>query len=137
MQRGFTLVELIIAMSLMTALAGGALYAFGGGLRNWRKISSRAATLQIENITAERLCRDIRGSAIMTSSTSEEISLKIGADVISYKLESGKVRKKKGSSSAYLTSENEIKKLAFSYPSANLACVTLDELSFIVGGRNQ
>lgn len=137
MKRGFTLVELIIAMSLMTALVGCALYVFGDGVRNWRKIGRRAATLQIENVTAERLCRDIRGSAIMTSSTSEEISLKLGTDVVGYKLEGGKVRRKKGGSISYWTSEGEIRKLLFSYPAANQTIVTLDESSFLAGGRNQ
>ena len=136
MKRGFTLVELIVVLSLMTALTGGLLYAFGNSLRSWRKISRRAATLQIENITAERLCRDIRGSAIMTGSTSEEIVLKLGPDTVSYKLENGKLRKQKGSSASYLTSENEISRLEFSYPSANLAGVTLDEMFFLAGGRN-
>jgi len=137
MKRGFTLVELIVALSLMTALIGGLLYAFGNGLRSWRQISSRAATLQIENITAERLCRDIRGSAIMTSSTSEEIFLKIGPDVVSYKLEGGKVRRKKGGSVSYWTSEGEIKKLLFSYPVVDQAIVALDGVSFLACGRNQ
>jgi prepilin-type N-terminal cleavage/methylation domain-containing protein len=137
MKRGFTLVEMVMAISLMTALLGGVLYAFGGGLRDWRKISDRAATLQIENIVAERLCRDIRGSAIMTSSTSEEIFLKIGPEVISYKLESGKVRRKKGGSVSYWTSEGEIKKIMFVYPAPNQVLVGLDALSFLVAGRAQ
>lgn len=137
MKKGFTLVEMIVALTLMTALVGGLLYSFGSGLRNWRKIGNQASSLQIKNIIAERLCNEIRGSAIINSSTSEEIVLKIGPDVVSYKLESGKVRRKKGTSTAYLTSENEIKTLLFSYPDETLAGVIIDDISFYVYGRNR
>ena len=137
MKRGFTLAELLIAMTLLAMLLGGWLYAFGAGLRNWRKISAQATTSQIRNLVAERLCGDVRTSAIMTSSTSAEIFLQIGPDVVSYALSAGKVRRKKGGSSAYWTSEGEIKTLAFSYPAASQTLIELDGLAFLVGGRNQ
>ena len=135
MRRGFTLVELLIALTLLAMLLGGSLCALGGGLRNWRKIGGRAATLQIENIVAERLCGDVRGSAIMTGSTSTELFLRLGPDTVSYKLEAGKVRRQKGGSSASWTSEGEIKALTFAYPAANQVLIGLDGNSFLVGGR--
>jgi prepilin-type N-terminal cleavage/methylation domain-containing protein len=137
MKKGFTLVELIVALTLMTALVGGMMYSFGSGLRNWRKISNRASSLQIKNIIAERLCSDVREAALQTGSTSDEIFLKIGPDLVSYKLIERKIRRKKGAGTAYLTSEDEIKKLGFSYPNAGLACITLDDISFNVYGRNR
>jgi prepilin-type N-terminal cleavage/methylation domain-containing protein len=137
MRRGFTLVELLISLTLLAMLLGGLLYALCGGLRNWRKISGRAVTLQIENIVAERLSSDVRGSAIMTGSTSTELFLQLGPDTVSYKLEAGKVRRKKGSSTAYWTSQGEIKALTFSYPAANQVLIGLDGSSCLVGGRGQ
>lgn len=127
MRRGFTLVELVVSMTLMVILAGGMLFAFGQGMRNWRKVARHSERLQIENIIAERITNDIRCAAeILAGSGSQEIVLKIDSDPVSYKLVERKVRRK----SAYLTCEDEIKKLSFSYPSPGMIEVMLDDFTW-------
>lgn len=134
---GFTLVELIVALTLMSALVSGLFYSFGQALRSWRRINDDAAHLQIQSLVNERLCRDIRSGAILASSNSAEVFLKIGAETVSYRLITSKVRRKSGSVSAYLTMDSEIKKLSFAYPSPGAVSVCLDGLTYLAVGRNQ
>lgn len=134
---GFTLVELVIAMSLLTILLGGLFFALGHGLRIWRKVAREVDRQQISNLVAERICRDIRAAGeILPSSSSEEVVLKIGSEVISYKLVNSKVRRKKGSSVAYLTSEKEVGALSFSFPAAVMVGISVGGFSTHVSIRN-
>ena len=126
----------MVGLTLLTALVSGLFYSFGQGLRVWRKINERVAHLQIANIVAERICRDIRSSAVLAGSNSAEVFLKIGGEGGSYKLVDSKIRRKKGSTTAYLTDDGEIKRLAFSYPAVGAVNVSIDDLSYLVSGRN-
>lgn len=135
--KGFTLVELIISLNITLILVGGMLFAFGQASRSWKRVARRAERLQIENIITERICRDARGAdEIMTGSGSSEIKLKLGSATVSYSLSAGKVRRKMGGSTAYLTNDNEIERLNFAYPVKNFAEVHLDNYVFLVAVRN-
>jgi hypothetical protein len=130
-------VELIIALGLTSILIVGTFYAFGQGLRLWRETTLKFERLQVKNLVAERITRDIRGAKGWgEASSAEELILKTAAETISYKLKNKKVNRKRGEDSAYLTSAGEIKKLKFSYPAAGQVAVTLDDFSFRVGTRN-
>jgi len=136
-KNGFTLVELIISLTLFTVLVGGVFYAFGSELRLWRKIADKCQREQVANLVAERICHDIRAaSAILTSSGSEEIDLRVGSENISYRLVDYKIRRKKGSSIAYLTNEREVDKLAFSYPVSDRVEMIMGKFSCHVALRN-
>jgi prepilin-type N-terminal cleavage/methylation domain-containing protein len=137
MKKGFTLVELIIALALLTALTGAIFCAFAQDLRNWRRITGRAAQLQTQNIIAERLCREVRAGKLLPGSSSTELLLQLGPETVSYDLYGDKIRRKKGGTSAYWTSEREITRLVFSYPPDGTINVLLDDISFAVAGRNQ
>jgi len=132
MKRGFTLVEMIVALTLFSLLVGGLFYSLSGGLRNWRKISRRAALGQIRLIVAERLCADLRQGVVLPGSTSSEAIVRLDGDQVSYQLSAGKVKR----NSAYLTVEGEIGRLEFAYH-GRLTEVRLDGLSFEVQARNE
>ena len=136
MKKGFTLVELIIALTLLTALTGALFGAFAQDLRSWRKITDRAAQLQTQNIVAERLCREIRSAALLPGSSSAELLLRVGSETVSYSLYADKIRRKKGGSTAYWTSEREIKRLEFSYFPDGRIGVLLDDIAFTAAARN-
>ena len=136
MKKGFTLVELVIALTLLTALFSGLFYSFGQGLRTWGKVVQQAERRQIESIVAERICRDIRLGMILSGSTSAEIFLKVGSETFSYRLIENKIRRKTGVSSVYFTSDGEIKKLEFSYPAPKLVRVEIGDSNFLAAGRN-
>jgi len=130
-KQGFTLVELMIALSLSAVLLAGIFFSFGQGIRNWRIIVKSASNLQIENLIAERITSDIRAaSEISAGSSSEEVVLKNEIETIGYKLVDRKVRRKKGTSISYLTSEDEVRKLFFAYPAAGVVEVKLDDFAW-------
>ena len=136
-ENGLTLVELIIALTLFTVLAGSVFYAFGSELRLWRKIAEKCQREQVANLAAERICHDIRAaSEILAASASEELQLRVGSENISYRLVNYKIRRQKGSSIAYLTNEREVEKLIFSYSSGNLVEVTVGDFCSRVEIRN-
>lgn len=66
----------------------------------------------------------------MAASGSEEVFIKNGAEIITYRLVSRKVRREKGAEAAYLTSEDEVSKLAFSYPAAGTVRVELNGIDW-------
>jgi len=135
-RKGFTLVELIIALTLFSALLSGVLYAFGEGLRTWRKIAQVGERQQVKNLVAERICREVRAAKEVTTLGSEEVTLKMGSEIISYRLVNGKVRRKKGNSVAYLTNEGEIEKLWFSNLTKGMVEITVGDFSSCVSIRN-
>jgi prepilin-type N-terminal cleavage/methylation domain-containing protein len=133
MRRGFTLVEMVVALTLFTLLMNSLFYALSTGLRSWKKMSGQASARQVRLVVAERICADLREAALLPGSSSGEVVFRLDGDQISYQLSAGKVKR----NSAYLTSEDEVKRLAFSYPAGRLVTVRLDDLSFEVYARNR
>jgi prepilin-type N-terminal cleavage/methylation domain-containing protein len=132
-RRAFTLVEMVIVVTLMAAFMGTAFFSLGQIRRSWSRAADQHENLLISYTVAERIVADIRSaSLILPVSSSQEVQLKVGADLISYRIASQKVRREKNGTAAYLTSENEIKLLSFSYPSAASVQVIMGELSFYV-----
>ncbi len=132
MKRGFTLVEMLVAVTLLSLLLNGVFFSVSTALRSWQKISRQAAARQVRLIVGERLCADLRGAALLPASNSAEAVMQIGPDQVVYKLEAGKVKR----NSAYLTSAGEIGSLSFSYPGGRLVGVRLDGLTFEAAARN-
>ena len=136
MKKGFTLVEAIIALSLTALILTIIFGALGAGVRSWRLVVRKNTLAQIETNVAERLTEDIRSaSAILSGTTSKEVFLKVGSDTVSYCLVGGKVRRRAGSWSAYLTSEGEIDRLSFNCPGPGLVQIGLNKSEFTAGIR--
>ena len=133
---GFTLAEAIIALSLTALVLTVIFGALGAGLRSWRLVVKKNALAQIETNLIERMTIDIRSaSSVLSQSTSREVFLQVGNENISYCLVDSKVRRRAGSWSAYLTSEEEITRLDFSYPGPGLVKIALNKDEFTVGVR--
>jgi hypothetical protein len=130
------LVEAIIALSLTALALTVILGALGQGLKSWRLVVKQNDLAQIETNLTERLTVDVRSaSSILSGSTSQEIFLKVGNETVSYCLINDKVRRRVGSWSAYLTSEQELERLSFSYPGPDLVRIVLAGADFTVGVR--
>lgn len=136
MRKGFTLIETVIALSLTVVILGVIFGALGAGIRSWRAIVKQNAEAQIETNLAEKLTEDIRSAAtVLSGATTLEVFLKVGSDTVSYCLINGKVRRRAGGWSAYLTSEGEISRLDFNYPEPGLVRIALNKAEFMVGVR--
>ena len=136
-KKGFTLVELIISLTIFAILLTGIIYSLGIELSTWNRIANAAEKQQIENSVLARITRDIRSATqILPSSDPDRLSLKIGSDTIEYSFANAKVKRKKNNYSSYLTVEGDIQALAFSYPAGNLVEVRLDDTKTQIYMRN-
>lgn len=136
-KKGFTLVEMLVSISIFLLLMGAILPAFFQSWKGSEKISSRAELFQIKEIIWARMAREIRSAdKILSQSTSSEVFLQTGGNVVSYSLVNNKVRRKIGGYTAYFTNEGEIKSLIFYYPAEKTVELFIDGQKGIVGLRN-
>jgi prepilin-type N-terminal cleavage/methylation domain-containing protein len=136
-KKGFTLVELIISLTIFAILLTGIIYALGIELSTWKRIANASEKQQIENLILARITRDIRCAAqIFPASNPDRLSLKIGSDTIEYSFTNAKVKRKKNNYSSYLSIEGDIQALSFSYPATNLVEVRLDDIKTQIYMRN-
>lgn len=136
-RKGFTLVELLISLTILTMLFGSMFYAFSVELDLWKRIVSASEKLHIANLVLARIVRDTRSaSEILPASTHQQLVLKIGSDSIEYRVLNQKIRRKKNNYSAYLTDKGDLQTLSFSYPGTQEAEITLDGFKTRIFLRN-
>jgi prepilin-type N-terminal cleavage/methylation domain-containing protein len=136
-KNGFTLVELIISMTISAMLMGGMLYAFGVEFNLWKKIVNTSEKQQIANMVFTRIIRDARNAnEISPSSSNSTLSLKVGAESIEYSLVNSKVRRKKDGYSSYLTAAGDLMALSFFYPAAKQVEIKVEDFKTKVILRN-
>jgi prepilin-type N-terminal cleavage/methylation domain-containing protein len=129
-RKGFTLVEMIVALSIFSMLLGGIFHVLGVEINLWERIVSAAEKQQIANMVLSRAVRDIRAAReILPSSGSQKLLLKVGDDTLEYSLVNGKIRRKKNNSSSYLTAENDLHFLSFSYPAYRIVEIEVEDLT--------
>lgn len=135
--RGFTLVELIISLSLLLLLCGSFSAVFVKEARLAQAIALLSEKEQIKNFVFEKIKSDIRAAReILAASNKDTLSLKIDSDLLEYSLVNAKVRRKKNSASQYLCDSQEIKNLSFLYSGGKLVTVELDDFIANVALRN-
>ena len=126
-RKGFTLVELIVSLTIFSLLLGSIFYALKIELGIWKRIVGSAEKQQIANMVLSRIVRDIRSAKeLLPASTNQKLGLEIGSDTIEYDLLNHKIRRKKNNYSAYLTTQGELEELSFSYPKANLVEIKVE-----------
>jgi len=136
-KKGFTLVELIISLVILSMLFGAAYFALGIQIRLWHKIVSAAEKQQAMNAVLTRIVNDVRAAGeILPSSDSQTLSLKLGGEAVEYALIDQKVRRKKNGTSSYLTDRGELAELSFSYPDIDRVEVELEGLETGAALRN-
>jgi len=134
---GFTLVELIIGLSVFALLMGTIFFTFGQEINLWDRLVSSVEGEQISTMVISKITNDIKSAdQIMPGSDKNKLLLKIGADTVEYSLYKDKIRRKKNSSSSYLTDVGDLGTLVFSYLGNNLVKIKTDNLSSTVFSRN-
>lgn len=136
-KRGFTLVEIIISLSIFALLLGSMFYVFGVELNLWQRYITASEDLQICNMVMTKITRDIRAADKILSSSSDQLSLKVGPDTVQYSFVKGKVKRKKNSRASYLTTEGDIATLTFSCPSEKLVETKINDFSTKIVLRNK
>ncbi len=129
---GFSLIETIIAMSLLMVLLSAGFILFSASLRSFSKINQKIEQNQNSQIVMKRITEEVRGSrGILSISTPSRLVLDYLPDTIAYELNDLKFRRSKNGYGSYLTTENQITDLTFSYPGPHLV-----EIKIKTQGRN-
>ena len=127
-KKGFTLVELIIAISLSALVMVMVSYSLSVFLRTWDKISAEVEMNQISSLVLSRISFEIRSSkGIAASSNATDLVLDTDSGPITYDQNKSKVRRKKNKYSAYLTAGENIGTLSFEYPKTGLVKINLGD----------
>ena len=134
---GFTLIELIVSLTIFAMILGSIFYVLGVELKYWKKFVACGEKQQIANMVLARIARDVRGASnIIPSSGSQVLLLSVGGETVEYSLVDKKVRRKKNASSSYLTDIGDIKTLSFLYPTSKSVEISLENITTSVGMRN-
>ncbi|MBU0671599.1 MAG: prepilin-type N-terminal cleavage/methylation domain-containing protein [Candidatus Margulisbacteria bacterium] len=136
-KKGFTLVELVVALTIFGLLLGGIYFAFGVELKFWQSIANAGAKQQISNLVLSRMISDIRSAKeLIFSANGDELILMIGADRIEYSITNNKVLRKKNNFSVYLTDQGELQTLSVAYPTTRMVEIMLGNLTARASLRN-
>jgi prepilin-type N-terminal cleavage/methylation domain-containing protein len=72
---GFTLTELLVAMTIGTVVLGGGVMMFTAALQSQPKASARAANVQQARTASERIVRELRQGSTAPTATSSQLSI--------------------------------------------------------------
>lgn len=137
MRKGFSLVEMIIALSLFACLFCSLYYFTGQTIRFWQRAAGNCSRQQTEDFVLEQIIAAVRQSdQIMPTSSSTTIILSCEGENMQYSIINHKVQRNKNGTIGYLTDENEIDRLSFSYPSAKRVQISLKTVSVEAFIRN-
>jgi len=137
LKKGFTLVELLVSMAIFLVLLGAVYFSFQLELKHWKRLADKSQHWQIACLVRERMAADIRqASAVLEASNAEHLTLRVGTDTIEYFLTSRKVGRRVNGRTAYLTNDDEIKALSFSYPSSHFVACSLEGTAMVIAIRN-
>lgn len=125
-KKAFTLVEVLVASSLAVVIAGALLLSTFSILGSWSNLEGAIDSLESARASMTRIVLDTRRSReIKPLSNESKLILDFEDRVISYDYYNGKVRRRVGSFSTYLTEKGRISFLKFGYPSQNLVKVEM------------
>ena len=134
---GVTLVELLVALTIFALLLSSLFYATTVELRLWQNSVDKSNLLQVRQYILSRINRDVRKAlAIGPTANRANLTLITSSGQISYRLESGKIRRQENASTAYLSDEDEIQTFILSYPKPKQIVVQIDNEITEVGLRN-
>lgn len=74
-ERGFTLVELLIATSIGLVVVGAALAMFIGGVRSEPKTATKVAAIQDARVTLDRITRELRQALDVEEASPTELEI--------------------------------------------------------------
>ncbi len=120
--RAFTLIELLISIMLSLVIIGALFYFTIGSAKLMNRTSENSSSSQAVRFVADRIWSDfVQSSGVSSTSTSSK--LVIGN--ITYQFMENKVRREENGSANYLTIENEVNGLSFTYPSAKMVRIEI------------
>jgi len=127
MKKGFTLIELIVSLTLAAIVFLSGTFLLFSYIRSSKKVGTQAGLIQLRQSILYQITKDVRSADSIAASTPVQLVIKYGTSVISYDYANNKIRRKKDGSTAYLTDIGQISSLSFSYPKPGLTIIDLDQ----------
>ena len=137
MKKGFTLIELIVSLTLAAIMFLSGTFLLSSYLRSSKKIVSAANSIQLQQSILAQITKDVRSADSIAPSTPAQLIIKTGTSIISYDYANKKVRRRKDGSSAYLTEDGQVNTLSFSFPRSGFVIINLDYLKTGAFCRNE
>lgn len=121
-RRGFTLLELLISISLLVMISSAIFYAFSSTFHNWRQVTRRVEVVEQRSALGQMLLEEVRAAkSIDPASNQSRLVLQTGNGTMVYAFQAG-----------YLTRNGEkvslagvLKEVLFSYPRPSLVRIVL------------
>jgi len=137
MKKGFSLIELTIALTLAAIFTLSGTYLFFQTYRNWKKISAQMESLTSQQFILNQMVSDIRSADSILSLSPDTLTLSSNRSLISYDMKDKKIRRRKDGGSAYLNEAGEVKSLSFARPQPGLVLIKLDRAQTGAYCRNE
>jgi len=137
-QRGFTLIEMTIALTLSVLVLFVGTFMLSSYLRTYHKLSAAVEKNQVKQFVLNKLVIDIQfAEGINKSSGPDLLILDLLDDALRYDHFNNKIRRRTNKSTAYLAEPGEISSLSFSYPKPGLVMIFLDKIKTGAYCRNE
>ena len=132
-KKAFTLIELLVAITVLSTILCSGFCLLSAFWRTENKIVSTLDKNQSVRFVMDKIISETRNSVSFDPlSTQSELILVYDEYLIKYDYKNGKVRRRKGGGSSYLTEVGRISSVKFEYPSAKIVKILLqtDKTSF-------
>ncbi|OGC14081.1 hypothetical protein A3J90_08730 [candidate division WOR-1 bacterium RIFOXYC2_FULL_37_10] len=133
--RGFTLLEIIIAIFLFSILLMAGSYFSSSFFKSFKSILNKTNSIQIEQIVIRNITNDGRFATKAEGTKNAVIFFKKDSTV-SYGIKNYKVFRKEDKYTSYITEENDIKTLNFEIINPKLVIFSVDGITSEVYCRN-
>lgn len=111
-KHGFTLLEIVITLSLSSIILMAGIFLFSSIFRTYKVEAKKAEELQIQQMVLKEIVKDAR-CADKLALEGQKLVLTFKDFILSYEIKDKKIKRQKGGASAYLTENNEVPSLNF------------------------
>ena len=114
--KGFTLIEILVVLTLFFIVLSSTFLLLQSTSRFWQKFCDKMASFEVVTSVSNVISNDIREAKLVSAEAAGQrlVLIDIDNNSIQYELISGRIRRRKGGSSSYLTYDEYVDQLFFS-----------------------
>lgn len=143
MRKGFTLIEIMVALTIFFVILSSSFLLLKNAGRFWQKFSDKMASFEVVSSVSGVIIRDIWEAKFITAEAGDQRLVLIDLDdnELQFELISGRIRRKKGGSSSYLTYDEYVEQLRFydlgeGMVSFEVSVSSVESYAFLARSRN-
>ncbi|MCX5750177.1 MAG: prepilin-type N-terminal cleavage/methylation domain-containing protein [Candidatus Saganbacteria bacterium] len=112
-KKAFSLIELIIVISLLGLVLSSSLFFWGAHLKTYRHLEDKLAKEQITERIFLLISKDIKNCLEYKLVSPSEINLRLKSGWITYGIKDQKIKRKSGERTDYLSMPDEVSSIGF------------------------